>query len=162
VSWNPNRRTLTCTSLGCQNFPHPLRRHRHSDRLHGAAAGSTPLPSSARPSPPCPVTESSHSSFVVVALLLLRHTRDHVAASLTPATVVSAVPGNRAIRSAITAVGSMPPSHHRHTRELCHPPDRHRRRVHLHQFGKPSPSLFYTPSINSILLCLDICLYEYA
>jgi hypothetical protein len=58
------------------------------------------------------------------------------------------------------------PGHHRlqvHTtqpslscQEPCHPLDRHRCRIHLQQFSKPSPSLFSTSSINSV------CLYDYA
>jgi hypothetical protein len=34
--------------------------------------------------------------------------------------------------------------------------------LHLQQFGKSSPSLFPSPSVNSVLLCLDVCLYDYA
>jgi hypothetical protein len=38
----------------------------------------------------------------------------------------------------------------------------HPDRLHLQQFGKPSPSHLSSPSVNSILMCLDDCLYDYA
>jgi hypothetical protein len=86
---------------------------------------------------------------------------------------VTTTPGKHVILPTVTATGSTPPDCHRCHQEPHRPPDRHRRwvhavrsspppgphlpyRFHLQQFGKPSPS------VNSILLYLDVCLYDYA
>jgi hypothetical protein len=45
--------------------------------------------------------------------------------------------------------------------QLLHHRD-HPDRLHLQQFVKTSPSLLPSPSVNSVLLCLDVCLYDYA
>jgi hypothetical protein len=97
---------------------------------------------------------------------------------------------NRVVSSVITAAwvnatrpslppGSTPLGRCHRAREPRRPPSRHHRWVHaarpsppsgprlpdclhLQQFGKSSPSLFPSPSVNSVLLCLDVCLYDYA
>jgi hypothetical protein len=105
---------------------------------------------------------------------------DHAATSPTTSNAIT-----------VTAAGSTSPDRHRRTQEPCRPPDRHRRRVHAARPSPPrkgtasssrlSPPLgpcrltsstcsssvnplplSFPPSVNFVLLCLDVCLYDYA
>jgi hypothetical protein len=163
---------LTWTSSSCQNFPRPLlrrrhHRHRHPIHLHPiTAVGSTLLPLSARPSPLCPRTVLSYSSSTVAVPLLLHLCRrcpapppsqpssscSSFASSVVPETKLPPPrpPLPSLLRSGTSS--SARPSPPLGTHHYC---------IHLQQFGKPFPSLFPTPCMNSILLCLDVCLYDY-
>jgi hypothetical protein len=171
-SLNPNRRILTWTLSSCQNFMHPLlrrcrHRHRHPVHLHAiTVTGFMPSPPSARPSPPLPRIVLSRCSSTAVVPLLLRHCRrcpirtaSQPSSSLS-SSAISVVPGTKPppppLLSSLLHPGTSPSAW------PSPPPGPHHHRIHLQQFGKPSPSLFSTASINSILLCLDVCLYEYA
>jgi hypothetical protein len=63
--------------------------------------------------------------------------------------------GNHAILTAVTATGSMPPGHHHHPVHASPTSSTYS------SSANPLP-LFPSPSVNSILLCLDVFLYDYA
>jgi hypothetical protein len=138
---NHNWRILTWTSSGCQNFSFPLLRRRH--RVHTIAA--------IRPA----FTAASGNH--VVSLLLRRR---HPAPPPPPPAPRQGPSRCLHCRRRRAQELRRPPGRHR--LEPRHPPGRHRRRVHLQEFGKPPLSLFLTPSVKFILLCLDVCLDDYA
>jgi hypothetical protein len=151
LSLNHNRRILTWTSSDCKNFWRPLQCH----RVHATATPTTSNIIGTTPPPPRPPPTPSQSP---------------PPGPRRPNIIV--VPRNHAVLPAVTTVGSTPPDRHHRAWEPPCPPCRQHHRVHTARPSPPPgprhPDLFYLqqfgepfPSISSILLCLDVCLYDY-
>jgi hypothetical protein len=123
-SLNPYRGILTSMSSRCQNFSHPLQRH----RVHTVASTSSPRPrtaSSARPSPPPPGTALSRSSSVIGITPPPSRPPPLPSSSalLGPSRpAVTAAPEKHAILPGVTTPESTPLDRHHRARELHHPP----------------------------------------